>query len=247
MKANLSLMGLYFVMILSACFNLQIKNSLTQKKETPEELLLSAVSTSNISQVRILLDGGQIRNIDTANGQSLLKIAFDQFEFNIAALLLGRGADTGIQVMYQGRLISIVEYVFLRSINDTVGYHAVMIGLLLDHNLDIDQANLSQDFFMKILEKRVIPLSQRGDLLFTTWLTLLKNVFQKQCFEDGEYAKAYLEVCSDYVNRIHLFFEEAKRDQVVELNAGDFGLFMQDFDLCPQNKKLFFPGIQGCQ
>ncbi len=246
MKANFVLVGLFFVMILSACPNSSKVNSLSQKKQTSEELLLLAVLNDDINQASALVGDGQIKNIDTVNGQSLLKIALDQFEFNMAALLLDNGADASIQVMYQGHSMSIIEYLFLCSNNDTVGYYAVMIGLLLEHHVDLAQVNLEQDFFIKILNKQVIPLAQRGDLLFTTWLTLLKSIFQKQCFAGVEYSKVYLDVCIDYVNRLHLFLEEAKRDQVVELNIGNIDLFMKDFDLCPQNINLLFPGVQGC-
>ena len=240
------LISLFGLVILGACQKPEHDASLKHQNQNADNLLLSAVLNNNIEQVGILISSGKIKNINMVAGQSLLKIAFDQFQFDIAKLLLDSGADANIQVMHADRPLPIIEYLFLRSHDDSVGYNAIMMGFLIEHQVGMTPVNLSQDLFMQILEKRVIPLAQKEDLLFTTWLALLKNIFQKQCFEGDRYSPAYLELCSNYIHRFHLFLEEAKQDQVVELNIGNIDLFMKDFDLCPQNINLLFPGVQGC-
>jgi len=228
----------------------QKKQSFHQIKKadlTSDELLIQAIEDSDIDQLAKLIDEEKISNINMVKGQSLLKKAFDRLEFNIANFLLENGADPNILVMHKGKQMPLFEYLIIRSQNEPVGYYVIMLRSLLNHHVDLSKASsLQVDYFVTILESRVTPLAEKGDLLFTSWLYLLQDMFRVQCFDNNEYLHRNLQLCSNYIGRINLFLEHAKRNQVVELNVGNIQPFLKNFDLCPHSNEKLIPGVKGC-
>lgn len=212
-----------------------------------EQNLLAAVQSNKLDKVGEILNSGEVKNINEVDGQSLLRIAFDIYAFNVARSLLQNGAEPNVKVNYLGQNITLTEYLVHQSKNDKVGFGAVKLRMLLDNHADFTQTSSPKiDIFNIILNDQIIPLASKGDLLFTSWLYLLQDIFKSICFEKGEFSVLNLEDCSNYIANIKLFLQQAKRDQVVELNMGNITPFIKTFDLCPNNDDLLLPGVSGC-
>lgn len=212
-----------------------------------DQRLLDAVKNSDVEQVGILLSSGKIKDINRIHGESLLQVAFDNYEFDIYRVLLNNGADPNILVTHNGVRQPILEYLYRKSEHDTVGYFSIMIGALLDAGARTDTMHLKYPFFIEILRDRVGRFARHGDLVLTNWLYLLYTVFNNECLVGNVIRQEKLTMCLNWMEELHGFFKEVLRNQIIEPEVGDIGYFMKSFDLCPENNEKNIPDAAGCE
>jgi hypothetical protein len=213
---------------------------------SPEQELLVAIEQDRPADVRAILETARIKNLDLIDGKSPLKLSIDNLQFDVLTMLLNAGANPNVSVRVGNDEVPLLRYVFEQSKQDIVGYHSLIIGMLLDHGAQSKGIGFDKGFFNEILYRRIEVLAREGDLLFTNWFTILQVIFNQECLTNGRYRVESFDVCKNWVLSVADLAKKLKQNQALAVKVGDINWFVVSFDLCPDDDNKILPGVCGC-